>query len=66
MPHTAHAVSWKPASQPPDDDTTVLLATDDGEVWPGYRAAGQWYFCNDKPVRVAVSFWADLPPHPQH
>jgi len=48
----------------PDDEMTVLLALADGEVWPGFREAGKWYYVSADPVGVEVWHWAEFPAPP--
>jgi hypothetical protein len=49
----------------PDDDITVLIATDDGEVHTGFHDAGQWRdAATAMRVGAQVTHWADLPAHP--
>ena len=49
----------------PDDDTLVLVALHDGEVWPGFRAAGTWRFADAMPIKSErVTHWMHLPPAP--
>jgi hypothetical protein len=56
----------KTSEKLPDDDMTVLLALDDGEVWPGYRDAGIWRYVTGDPLESSrVTYWMDLPPHPE-
>lgn len=54
-----------PSGQLPDDDITVLVALDDGEVWPAYRSAGLWlYVTGDEIQSAEVVYWAHMPAHP--
>jgi hypothetical protein len=58
--------SWTPASNPPDADTTVMLALADGEVWQGYWDGGDWIEVSG--LRLApgrVSYWMHTPAHPE-
>ena len=50
---------FRPASELPDDDTSVLCA-DEECVWVGYHRGGMWYDVsgNEWP---GVRAWADLP-----
>jgi hypothetical protein len=52
----------------PDDEQTVLLLTDDGEIWIGFHDSGcqdsQWRYTSADPVRVGVSHWAPIPEAP--
>ncbi|MFZ4539272.1 DUF551 domain-containing protein [Propionivibrio sp.] len=49
----------------PDDDQTVLVAMDDGEVWTGYQDAGDWrYVSADLIASAKVTHWMDFPQPP--
>ena len=49
----------------PDDDITVLVALDDGEVWPAYRDGEQWLYVTGDAIESArVLYWMPMPPHP--
>ncbi|MCA1857420.1 DUF551 domain-containing protein [Massilia oculi] len=59
------ALAWTDvAAALPDDDTLVLLATDDREVWPGYRDGDIWRSTDAMPVSERVTHWMHLPPAP--
>ena len=63
------SILWICASvQLPDDETTVLIALSDGEVWTGYMEAGQWFFVSgdlvDQGSGTRVCCWADFPEPP--
>lgn len=49
---------WK---EMPDDDLTVLVALDDGEVWTGFRDAGQWRYVSADLISARVTHWAEFP-----
>lgn len=58
-------VDWHPADTPPDDDLTVLLATDDGEVDGGFHDADAgWCWQSGSRVEAAVVSWREMPNHP--
>lgn len=62
-------VIWVDASKTlPDDESTVLIALSDGEVWTGFNEAGEWRMVDAEPVGLRrglrVTHWADLPDHP--
>ena len=61
-------ITWhKCSDQMPDDDESVLLACDDGEVQVGFLDAGTWRYQDAMPLElhgVSVTHWADLPAHP--
>lgn len=51
--------------QLPDDDQTVLIALDDGEVWTGYMDEGVWrYVSADLIDSAKVTHWAEFPEPP--
>ena len=69
---TPGSVIWiDPKAEMPDDETTVLIALSDGEVWTGHHADGMWLFCEGSPVDqgegTSVEWWAEfpLPPNDQ-
>ena len=49
------------AVQLPDDETTVLIALDDGEVWTGYVEGDQWLYVTGDPMEAKVTHWQHLP-----
>lgn len=45
----------------PDDDSTVLVIFDDGEMGLAYLDAGQWFMNDSMPVvRWTITHWAEL------
>ena len=49
----------------PDDDATVMIAMDDGEVWTGYMEYGEWRYVSGEPVAYAsITHWMDFPEPP--
>jgi hypothetical protein len=49
----------------PDEDLNVLLALDDGEVWPGYLSETGWIYVTGDPINVGrVTHWMHMPAHP--
>lgn len=49
----------------PDDDTLVLVALSDGEVWPGWRDGDIWRHLDAVPITdVHVTHWMHLPQAP--
>lgn len=48
----------------PDEETTVLVATDAGDVWLGFLDAGQWRQVSAEPFTERVTHWMDLPEAP--
>lgn len=60
-------MDWIPVSKSlPDDDQTVLLAMDDGEVWTGYHDADRWFYVSGDPIsgRAPVTHWMEFPEPP--
>lgn len=49
----------------PDADMTVLLALDDGEVWPGYLDGDTWRYVTADPLGSRVTHWMDFPEPPK-
>lgn len=50
----------------PDDDTLVLIALEDREVWPAFRDYGRWCYSSGMPVEPAsVTHWMHLPAAPR-
>ncbi|QKJ65270.1 hypothetical protein HQN60_00120 [Deefgea piscis] len=47
-----------------DDETTVLMALKDHEVWPGYRIGQQWFYASGDPCAEIPTHWMDIPRHP--
>jgi hypothetical protein len=59
------AVEWTDAAQQlPDDDTLVLLALADGEVWTGFRDGDIWRLADAMPAGEGVTHWMHMPPGP--
>lgn len=58
-------VSWNdPDESLPDDETTVLLALVDGDVWMGFRDGDDWRDVSAELIDQEVEWWAELPLHP--
>lgn len=57
---------WTPvATSLPDDDTLVLLAFGNGEVWPGVLDSGTWRDTSALPLASdQVTHWMHFPPAP--
>ncbi len=53
------------AARLPDADLTVLLALDDGEVWPGYLDGDTWRYVTADPLGSRVTHWMDFPEPPK-
>jgi hypothetical protein len=59
-------VTWTPASNPPDADTTVMLALADGEVWQGYWDGNLWVEVSGLQLAPGrVKYWQHTPTHPE-
>ena len=61
-------LEWKPITEPPDDDITVLVAyvSEPGcplEVWPGWKEGDSW-FCASGGTIDSPRFWAHMPEAP--
>ena len=58
-------VTWVDASVTlPDDEMTVLLVLECGEVWTGFHEAGEWRYVSADPITEKVTFWAEFPAPP--
>lgn len=60
-------IKWHPASEPPDDDITVLLhhPSHSEPVWLGYRNDGRWMNVDGWEIESSdVTHWAHLPVGP--
>lgn len=61
----AQKLEWTEAAAAlPDDDTLVLIALDNGEVWPAERDSGRWIWMSGCTIRERVTHWMHLPPAP--
>lgn len=61
----ALTLEWKDAAAAlPDDDTLVLIALDNGEVWPAERDCGRWIYISGCEIHEQVTHWMHLPPAP--
>jgi Protein of unknown function (DUF551) len=57
---------WIDASQDlPDEEMTVLLALEDGEVWTGFLDAGIWRYVSADTIAAKVTHWAEFPEPPK-
>lgn len=57
---------WMPVEKDlPDDDLTVLLALEDGEVWTGFRDAGVWRYMSADLIEGIVTHWMEFPEPPE-
>lgn len=58
-------VAWiEAAQQLPDEDTLVLIALENGEVWPAARDHGRWIYMSGGQVLERVTHWMHLPAAP--
>lgn len=59
-------IEWNKVEEAlPDEEITVLVATQDGEVDIAFLDEGRWRF----PMRggaIPVTHWMDIPTHPQN
>jgi hypothetical protein len=60
------SITWTPVSDAlPDDEETVLLAMDDGEVWTGFHEGDEWRYVSADPIAPgSVTHWAPFPEPP--
>ena len=60
------AMAWtKVDDKLPDDDTLVLVALNDDDVWPAFREGGRWLYVSAMPITgERVTHWMHLPPAP--
>lgn len=49
----------------PDDDITVLVADEKGEVWTAYLSAGQWFYVCGERLGSFLTHWMHLPDAPE-
>lgn len=49
----------------PDDDTLVLVALNDDDVWPAFREGGIWRYIDAMPIAIErVTHWMHMPAPP--
>jgi hypothetical protein len=61
----ATTLNWFSPATPPDDDTTVLLALSDVDVWPGYLDGRVWHSTDGMPLDAGrVIAWMHMPVGP--
>ncbi len=59
-------MDWKKCSdEMPDDEMTVLLALDDGEVWTGFKDGDDWRYVSADLIEATVTHWMDFPEPPK-
>lgn len=63
---TTFAGDWTSVSaRLPDDDTLVVIALNDDDVWTGYRDGDIWRYADARPISAErVTHWMPLPPAP--
>lgn len=49
----------------PDDDQTVLVHMDDGEVWTGFLDTEVWRFVSGDRIEAEVLHWMPFPEPPE-
>ena len=49
----------------PDTDSSVLIATEDGEVEAGYDDGQDWRYLSGGKVEVVVTHWMPFPEAPE-
>jgi len=60
------SVQWRSVDEDlPDDDTTVLIHLQCGEVWTGFLDAGQWRYVSADAIDETVLQWAPFPKPPE-
>ncbi|WP_312548142.1 DUF551 domain-containing protein [Massilia sp.] len=66
--HFCSSVTWIAVEESlPDDETLVLLAHDDTEVWPGWRDGEVWRHLDAMPITTErITHWTHLPAAPAH
>lgn len=58
-------ITWLDARHElPDDEESVLVATEEGEVIPGFHEAGQWRHMTADLIPSPVSHWSYFPDPP--
>ena len=63
--YEAKGATWTAVSDGlPDEEQTVLITLDDGEVWTGFVLEGEWHFVSADRVMTDVLFWMDFPEPP--
>jgi hypothetical protein len=64
--YTSPFGAWTPVSERlPDDETLVLIALNDDDVWTGFRDAGIWRYPDAMPIaEERVTHWSPMPAGP--
>lgn len=64
--HATSAVFWfTPSIALPDDDQTVLVHLDDGEIWTSFRDSGDWRYVSGELIEAEILHWAEFPEPPK-
>ena len=59
-------ILWRsPKEEMPDDDQTVLLHLEDGEIWTGFRDGKAWRYVSADRIDASVLHWASFPEPPE-
>jgi hypothetical protein len=59
-------VFWTDANEElPDDEMTVLVALEDGEVWTGFHENEEWHYVSGETIPCEVLHWANFPMPPK-
>jgi hypothetical protein len=45
----------------PDEETDVIICTEDGHVEAGFLDQGQWRWLNAESVKIGVTHWMEFP-----
>ena len=62
---TINTITWIPVSKElPDDEETVMVALDDGEVWLGFHSETRWSAVDADLFQAEVTHWARMPEGP--
>ena len=65
IPPMTNMIVWIPIAQSlPDDEETVLVALDDGEIWLGFHDANLWSAVDADLFQATVTHWATMPAGP--
>jgi hypothetical protein len=65
-PNFFSEVFWRSVdAELPDDEITVLLHLQSGEIWTGFHDAGTWRFVSADSISEPVLHWAPFPEPPE-
>lgn len=63
--HGEHG-GWIPVGDElPDEETSVIVATEDGHVDAGFLLESKWRWLDAGTIKVAVTHWMDFPEPPE-